>query len=370
MVDRREWPPAWTLAEVRRTTEVMGSPPIRPRQDIAHALRPQLAIGGRDPSVRIDPIRRLKRQQGFDARDHGEGNCHRPEIGVREGSHLREGELVEEIPEGAHGQIDEMLPLADVEGRREATESLVERDAEGHHGQRAGHPGEKGHAARSEPVPEDEEHEAAHRDHEGAQEHAARGRAQARQGVSVVGFLETEILDPAEVVTEGVGNLLEHDDEADAREHALDDGIGDVVADGPGADHPEHDLHQAGENDGGQEGLVALQRVDGGGHDHRESRGWPAHAHGRVGQQAHHAPADDARDDAGEERGVRGEGHAQAERQGHEEDDEARGQILSQHGTFVTDVLPGERARTSYSRGPRALTRLPSARSIRARGRH
>src|SRR5262249_60609857 len=30
MVDRREWPPAWTLAEVRRTTEVMGSPPIRP----------------------------------------------------------------------------------------------------------------------------------------------------------------------------------------------------------------------------------------------------------------------------------------------------------------------------------------------------
>src|SRR5262245_29383584 len=131
-----------------------------------------------------------------------------------------------------------MFPLADVEGRREATESLVERDAEGHHGQRAGYRGEKGHAARGESVPQDEQHEAAHGDHEGAKEHAARGRAQARQGVAVVGLLETEIPDPAEVVTEGVWNLLEHDDEADAGEHALDDGIGDVVADGPSADYP------------------------------------------------------------------------------------------------------------------------------------
>src|SRR5262249_58374134 len=107
---------------------------------------------------------------------------------------------------------------------------------------------------------------------------------------------------------------------------------------------------------GGEEGLVARGGGEGGGDDRRGPRGGPAHAHGRVGQQAHHAPADDARDDAGEERGVRGEGHAQAERQGHKEDDEARGQILSQHGTFVTNVLPGERARTSYTRRPRALT--------------
>src|SRR5262245_8261627 len=155
MVDRRERPPAWTLAEVRRTTEVMGSPPIRPDRMLPTPCAQSSRLGDeirrygsiRSAASRDSTVSMLATTARVAATDQRSGFVRAPTSG-KANSWRRS--LVEEIPEGAHGQIDEMLPLADVEGRREATESLVERDAEGHHGQRAGHRGEKGHAARSE----------------------------------------------------------------------------------------------------------------------------------------------------------------------------------------------------------------------------
>jgi hypothetical protein len=121
--------------------------------------------------------------------------------------------------------------------------------------------------------------------------------------------------------------VLEDDGEADARQHPLDDRGREVIPDDARAREAERHLDDAGQHHRQQEGLPGAQRRDGGEDDDRQAGGGPADAQGGPAGRPHHDAADDAGNDAREERGARRERDAQAEWGRHEEHDNGGGQI-------------------------------------------
>jgi hypothetical protein len=133
----------------------------------------------------------------------------------------------------------------------------------------------------------------------------------------------------AGVPADGVGDLLQDDQQADSGEHSLDHGRGKEVGEGAGPQQAEHDLEHAREHHRQQERLEAAEILDRAEHDDRETGGGTRDAERRAAEAADHDPADDARDESGEERGAAREGDAEAERDGHEEDHDSRRDVGS-----------------------------------------
>ena len=124
-------------------------------------------------------------------------------------------------------------------------------------------------------------------------------------------------------------DLLQDDQQADAREHPLDHGGREEVSEDARAGDAEEQLEDARQDDGDQEGLVAAEGVDRLEDDHRQSGRRARDTQGRPAERADEDAADDSGDQAGEERGTGGQGDAEAERHGHEEDDDSGGDVLS-----------------------------------------
>ena len=59
------------------------------------------------------------------------------------------------------------------------------------------------------------------------------------------------------VIAEKVGNLLEDNDDSDARQHTFDNGRGKIVPDDTGSQDPKNDLHDSAENNGYKKVLIA-----------------------------------------------------------------------------------------------------------------
>ena len=122
-------------------------------------------------------------------------------------------------------------------------------------------------------------------------------------------------------------------DESDAGQHALDDGHGDgpeAAAEPQGA---QGELEEAGDQDDGAENAEA-EFVDGLEDQHGEAGGGAADLEGAAGQEADDQAADDAGDQAEFGGYPGGDGHAHAQGQGDQEDDEG-GEDVPPHGLRI-----------------------------------
>ena len=82
------------------------------------------------------------------------------------------------------------------------------------------------------------------------------------------------------VVTEGVRDLLQDDDDADAHEHALDHAAGEVVGDHSGAGDAQDHLHDSGEHYRSEEEREGAELRDRYKHDRSQACGRATYAHG------------------------------------------------------------------------------------------
>ena len=155
-------------------------------------------------------------------------------------------------------------------------------------------------------------------------------RAQRAEGRTAVALDEGQVAFRVDIVTDGMRDLLEDDDDADGRQHALDDRGGKEVGQYARTGEAEADLQQAGQHHRDEEGLVTAERLDGGEDDGDEARGRSRNAERRAAQTADHQSTDDTGDDPGDQRRTAGERDAQAQGHGDEEDHDTGGKILAQ----------------------------------------
>jgi hypothetical protein len=146
------------------------------------------------------------------------------------------------------------------------------------------------------------------------------------------------------VVADRMGQLLQHDDDADRGQHSLDDGRGKEVAEHAGPQQAKTHLQQPGQEHGEQEGLEAAEHPDGVEHDDRESGRRSGNAERRAAGGPHDDAADDPREQTGVERRPAGERDAQAQRQSDEEDDDAGREVLANvreqlHGSDGSETI-------------------------------
>jgi hypothetical protein len=133
--------------------------------------------------------------------------------------------------------------------------------------------------------------------------------------------------------TEERVDLLADDDDADRREHAVDDRGGEHVAERSRAHEREDDLHHAGDDDHRERPAVAELRVavpelrHGRERDGDEAGGRTFDRELRAPEEGRGDATDDRREDAGDRREVARHRDAEAERQRDEEDDEPSAQI-------------------------------------------
>lgn len=78
----------------------------------------------------------------------------------------------------------------------------------------------------------------------------------------------------------------------------------EVVRNHAGADEAEADLNGTGDHDREQERLESPEGADRGEDDRRQAGGWSTHHQLGPGEWGHDQAAEDAGDDAGEERGA------------------------------------------------------------------
>ena len=128
-------------------------------------------------------------------------------------------------------------------------------------------------------LPEDQNRESGHAHDDRAEGDVVEHRGEARQGRLAAfgrGLIEAEVTLGVGVVTDRVRNLLEDDEQPDAREHPLDHGRREEVPDDATAREAEQHLHGARDHDRGEEEveplLDAAEVLDGGVDDDREAR--------------------------------------------------------------------------------------------------
>lgn len=122
----------------------------------------------------------------------------------------------------------------------------------------------------------------------------------------------------------GVGHgvhLAQHDDQADAAEHALHHGDGDGAEPAAEARQAQYHLEQSGGQHDGAE-CAEAEFLDGLVDEHGESGGRSADLELAARQEADDEPADDAGDQAQFGRYSGGDGDSDAQRQRDQEDDE------------------------------------------------
>ncbi len=329
-------------------------------QRVADALRHQLAARVRRPVQRVELHRRLEVEQRLQGRDRGErdggeqhrGLEHAAEVGPRQ--------------QREHAALPHRRDLHHVRGgerprRGGGRQQFADADANQHGGERPWHrrllqPGL---------LPQDQRRERREADEHGAGQRVGDGLPDLGEGVVAVDLGEGLVAFRVGVVAEQVRQLLEDQQQADRREQALDDVVGDEVGDAAAAQKAEGELEHAGDDDGAEEDLEAAEALDLRQHDRREAGGRPRNADLRATERADHDAADDAGDQAGHHRRAGGQGDAQAQRQGDEEDDQPGGE-------FAADREPGRwergRRRGRHGQASRRQSRrrtLPGNRAIK-----
>ncbi len=102
---------------------------------------------------------------------------------------------------------------------------------------------------------------------------------------------------------------------------------GKYLAMKPARGEAEAELHGAGEHERREEDVEAAELADGGEDDGSEAGGGAADHEVRAAERCDDETADDAGDEARHEGRTGGQGHAEAERERHQEDDEGRGKV-------------------------------------------
>jgi hypothetical protein len=131
------------------------------------------------------------------------------------------------------------------------------------------------------------------------------------------------------VPAKGMGDLLQDDQEPDSRQHSLDGGGWKEVPEDTGLRDAEGNLESPGEDDGEKKCLKATQGVDRLEDNDGKARRGPRDAERRSTQHADDDSTDDARDEAGKERGPAGQRDAETQRNGDEENHDTRGEVMS-----------------------------------------
>ena len=126
----------------------------------------------------------------------------------------------------------------------------------------------------------------------------------------MVGLVEALIADEIVVIAEGVGDLLEDDHDADARQHALDDHVRDEISNDAGSQQTDAQLERARKQHRQSEGGEGFQILDGFQDDHRQTGSRAADTQFRAGKERYDDPTDDAGDDAADQRRTRGQCHS------------------------------------------------------------
>jgi hypothetical protein len=124
--------------------------------------------------------------------------------------------------------------------------------------------------------------------------------------------------------------LLEDQDDADRREHALDDGNGHEARQLSRAQQAEADLQRARDQHGGEERGKAAERRDRRHDDHDEARRRAAHAQMRAAQKRDDEAADDARHEACKRLDAGCRRDAEIKRQRDQKHDDARDDVAAQ----------------------------------------
>jgi hypothetical protein len=155
----------------------------------------------------------------------------------------------------------------------------------------------------------------------------AQRREQLGEGVLVVELTEAHFALGVGVVPEEVRDLFEHQDESDRREQPLDHAGREERADGPTPSEAEPDLEPARTDDRGEEIFERPEGGDLGADDRRQSGGRSADARVGATQEPHEHAPDHARDQSRNQRRAGCERDPEAQRDRHEEHDEAGGQI-------------------------------------------
>nr|WP_053333227.1 hypothetical protein [Haliangium ochraceum] len=117
-----------------------------------------------------------------------------------------------------------------------------------------------------------------------------------------------------------MGNLLEDQDDADGGQQTADDGVGEVVGDAAAAQQTDGELHDAGQDHGGEQQLEAAERGQRRQDDGDEAGGRSRHAGVRAADAADDEAADDAGDETAHQRYAGGERDTETERQRDQED--------------------------------------------------
>ncbi len=298
--------------------------------DVADALGAQFPVGRCHALHGIEPVGGFQAQQRLQAGDEGQGQRDGIDLRVRERRPVGRGELGPEPREAVDVRQGHALRFG--EGGRGVRGQCggMAAHAPDHGDQRPGQPPEHRQPLDEGGIPGEEDGQGTGRDHRGAHaggaEEMARGIERVRRrghgAHGVLGGLEAE----------GHGQLFDDEQQADGREHALDDCGGKAGADLAGMQPAEHPLQHPGQHHGGKEGRVAAQAGDGAYDDHHQPGGRAADAQVGARERAHDEAAHNAGHQPGHEGDPAGESDAQAQRQCHEKDDEARGRILPHVG--------------------------------------
>ena len=159
-----------------------------------------------------------------------------------------------------------------------------------------------------------------------------------REGVLAVRLDEGQVAFRIGIPSQGVRNLFEDDQEADARQHPFNHSGRKEVGEHAGAGGAECDLHEARKDDRDEEGFEASESIDRAGDDHGEAGGGARHAERRTAQGADQDATDDAGDESCEQGGATGERDPETQRNGDEENHNAGGKIVSKMSQGVQVV--------------------------------
>ena len=299
---------------------------MRPLRVLPHALCDQLPVGGGDALVRIELVGGFHAEQRLEARHNGNGDAEGPHRAASNGTEIREAENATDggiISLTNHRQLHQLL-------QREATAKGGQVDAhtDEHRHQGSGQNGGQRQLLHEGTLPQDEGGQAQNRDEECRWRDVVEHQRQLTKGVLSVCLLKRHVAFGVGVVPQRMRNLLEKDDDADARQHALDHTGRKVESDDAGFERTQNQLNESADDHREQKDFVAGQGVDAIEDNDGEASRWARDAN----CAARNGGDDEATKDTGNEPSERGsaggQGNAEAQWEGDEKNDDGRRKVL------------------------------------------